>query len=118
MSFIEDLWPIATSTVVATPVTTDIEGKETDGTPINLTHCHIEQENQLVTDAKGREVVSHTQVISLEVNNFSTGEDDDGNEWRFTLPADAAPPRTKLIPINILPCRDETGVVVAEEIQL
>ena len=118
MSFIEDLQPLATATVIAHKGSTDVRGKFTESSQINLTYCHIEGESRRVLDSRGEEVISNFQIFSLENNSLWPGKNESKEEWRFTLPvADYPYLPGELEPKNIIPIRDETGII-AEEIQL
>lgn len=120
MSFITDLQPLASATVVASKGTTDEFGRFTSASTTNLTECRIEGEAKRVLNSQGAEVISMHQVISLGDNGLFAGKDSSTKEeWRFTLPTDDYPDVTAdKEAIAIERYTDETGAIVAEEIQL
>ena len=103
MSFLTDLHPLMSDTVIAQPGYLDGFGTfVASGSTSSLANCRIKGESVLVRDINGQEVVSSMQVIVGSYNNLTT------EAHRYTLPS-RYDPNSSLRAISIKKVSDETG---------
>ena len=111
MTYIDDLLPLATSTVTATRGTTDGRGKFTSSSTTNLTKCRITGKTIRTIDSNGNDIRSKYKVISLEDAGLWHGKNSSNEEWRFTLPVSNYPNvESLLIPISVERIADEDNI--------